>query len=46
MDNAHDTSADAVATFDILKYCLLWLSKNRRDKKTPLTLREVLALTC
>lgn len=43
MDNAHDASADAAATFDMLKYCLLWLSKNRRDKKTPLTLREVLA---
>lgn len=42
MDNAHDALADVKGTIDVLKYCLYYLSKHRKDKTIPLTLREVL----
>lgn len=42
MENAHDAFADVKGTVDILKYCLYYLEKNRKDKFKPLTLREVL----
>jgi len=42
MDNAHDALADVRGTVDVLKYCKYYLTKHRKDKKIPLTLREVL----
>lgn len=42
MDNAHDALADVRGTIDVLKYCLYYLSKHRKNKNVPLTLREVL----
>lgn len=42
MEDAHDALADVKGTIDVLKYCLYYLSKNRKDSSVPLTLREVL----
>lgn len=42
MDNAHDALADVKGTIDVLKYSLYYLTKHRKDKTVPLTLREVL----
>jgi len=42
MENAHDALADVKGTIDVLKYSLYYLTKHRKNKKIPLTLREVL----
>lgn len=42
MEDAHDALSDVKGTIDVLKYCLYYLSKNRKDPSIPLTLREVL----
>jgi len=42
MENAHDALADVKGTVDVLKYTLYYLSKHRKDKTIPLTMREVL----
>lgn len=42
MDNAHDALADVKGTIDVLKYCVYYLEKHRKDKTIPLTRREVL----
>ena len=42
LDNAHDAFADVKGTVDVLKYDLYYLNNNRKNKKQPLTLRDVL----
>ena len=42
LDDAHDAFADVKGTVDVLKYDLYYLNENRKDKKKPLTLRDVL----